>query len=242
MTIAWTGFPASTTATASDVVGGLSGGISNARFNANSWLIKANNLSDVAVKATAFNNISPLTTTGDTIIYNSGNVRLGIGSTGQIYTVVAGLPAWVANPGLLIANNLSDLNNVTTARTNLGLGTGSSPTFTALTTTGINKVSVANALTAHSGGGQGSALALTVAMNRITTVAASGDSVKLPAAAAGEQVVVVNAAASNAMDCFPTSGDAINALSANTALSIAADSTVLFCCIVAGTWNAIVTA
>src|SRR5215831_4352906 len=32
-------------------------------------------------------------------------------------------PAWVPNPGLLIANNLNDLNNVATARANLGLGT-----------------------------------------------------------------------------------------------------------------------
>lgn len=44
----------------------------------------------------AFNNISPVTTTGD-LIYGSAssiNSRLAIGSTGQVLTVVGGIPAW----------------------------------------------------------------------------------------------------------------------------------------------------
>ncbi len=40
------------------------------------------------------------------------------------------------NGALLIANNLNDLNNTSTARTNIGLGTGNSPTFTGLNLTG----------------------------------------------------------------------------------------------------------
>ena len=58
----------------------------------------------------------------------------------------------------------------------------------------------------------------------------------------GDNVTVINAAASNAMNCFPASGDAINALSANTALSIIANKTVMFVCAVNGIWNSIVTA
>jgi hypothetical protein len=140
------------------------------------------------------------------------------------------------------ANNLSDVVSASASRTSLGLGSGDSPTFTNLTLTGFYNFSVANALTAHVGGGQGSALALAKGINRVTTVASGGDSVKLPAATAGRALVVINAAASNAMDCFPASGDAINALAADTALSIAADSTVMFFCAVAGTWDSIVTA
>lgn len=46
----------------------------------------------------AFNTLSPLTTTGDMLTYRGGNnIRLPIGSTGQILAVVSGMPAWV-NP------------------------------------------------------------------------------------------------------------------------------------------------
>ncbi len=63
-----------------------------------SYLQVANNLSDVASKSTSFNNISPITTTGDIVYSASGatNSRLGIGSTGQVLTVVGGLPAWAS--------------------------------------------------------------------------------------------------------------------------------------------------
>ncbi len=44
----------------------------------------------------AFANLSPLTTNGDLLYYNSSNTRLPIGSSNQILTVVAGQPAWVA--------------------------------------------------------------------------------------------------------------------------------------------------
>lgn len=243
MTIAWTGFPASVVADSTDIIVGLDGGVSNARFNANSWLFKASNLSDVANALTSFNNISPLTTTGDLLGFSGGNnVRIAIGTNGYLFTVVGGVAAWAANPGLLIANNLSDLASVATARTNLGLDIASNVTFASLTTTGLDIKSHANAITAFSGGGQSSATALTEAINRVTVVAAGGDSVKLPAALAGEIVTVINAAASNAMACFPASADAINALSANTALSIIANTTVMFVCAVNGIWNSIVTA
>jgi hypothetical protein len=44
---------------------------------------------------------NPMTTTGDTIYSSSGSTpaRLGIGSTGQVLTVVGGVPSWAAPAG-----------------------------------------------------------------------------------------------------------------------------------------------
>ena len=44
---------------------------------------------------------NPMTTTGDTIYSSSGSTpaRLGIGSTGQVLTVAAGLPSWATPSG-----------------------------------------------------------------------------------------------------------------------------------------------
>lgn len=98
--------------------------------------------------------------------------------------------------------------------------------------------STANALTARAGGGQASATLCTADFNRFTTVASAADSALLPAAVAGRDVVVVNAAATNAMNIFPATGEIINALSANTAISLAAGGKAMrFFCVVNGTWN-----
>lgn len=50
------------------------------------YLLKANNLSDVANANTSLNNISPLTTKGDVLTYSTINARLGVGSNGQVLT------------------------------------------------------------------------------------------------------------------------------------------------------------
>jgi hypothetical protein len=67
-----------------------------------SYLLAANNLSDVATKATAFNNISPMTTGGD-IIYGGASgagARLANGSSGQVLTSAGGTsaPTWSSAP------------------------------------------------------------------------------------------------------------------------------------------------
>lgn len=165
---------------------------------------------------------------------------------------------------LFAADNLSDLADLAAALGNLGLSDSDDVTFETVTantsvtapaivgsstvtspsfiSSALNVNSAINAITAHSGGGQGSAVALTKAISRVTIVAASGDSVKLPAALAGLSMALINAAASNPLDCYPASGEVINALSANSPLVIAANKTVLFFCAVNGIWDSIVTA
>ncbi len=100
----------------------------------------------------------------------------------------------------------------------------------------------ADALVAHAGGGQANALALTAIVNRVITVATAADSVVLPAAKQGMEITVINAAAANAMNVYPASGELINALTADTALSVAANKTISFFCAVAGKWNSQLTA
>lgn len=53
-----------------------------------------------ATQQAAFDALSPATTSGDLIIYSGGhNIRLGVGSTGQVLGISGGLPAWVAAGG-----------------------------------------------------------------------------------------------------------------------------------------------
>ncbi len=201
-------------------------------------------------------------TVAGAITSTAGNITSG--SAGDAGTFIS-FPATGTNGTLIVAAvNAGGAFNTTVSNSAMGqssvisipdpgqttskfLLTDSASTQTVATgniamTAGYVQYSAANALTAHVGGGQGSALALTKQINRVTTVASGGDSVVLPAAIAGRSVIVINAAAANAMDCFPASGEAINALSPNTALSIVADTSVAFYCAVNGTWNSIVTA
>lgn len=115
-----------------------------------------------------------------------------------------------------------------------GIGTGYSGQYPT--------VSYVNGLTAHAGGGQGSATPCTAVINRFTTVATAADSGVLMASAPGMSVTVTNAAATNSMNLFPASGDQINALGANAAFALAAGKTAQLTCAVAGQWHAVLSA
>jgi hypothetical protein len=70
-----------------------------------------------------------------------------------------------------------------------------------------------------------------------TTVATGNDSVKLPAVLAlpaGTEITVANAHASNSLNVFPATGDAIDALGVNAARAVAAGKVCTFTTISAG--------
>lgn len=103
-------------------------------------------------------------------------------------------------------------------------------------------VSSTNNITAHAGGGQGSAVPLTTVISRVTTVATAADSVVLPVSATGMVLTVSNAAAANSMNVFPAGAEQINALGASAAFAVAAGKTAQFSCAAAGQWHALLSA
>jgi hypothetical protein len=114
-----------------------------------------------------------------------------------------------------------------------GIGTGYAGSFPTQ--------SYQDAMTAHAGGGQGSATAISTVMSRFTTVATAGDSSVLPASKPGMTLTVINAGAAS-MNVFPATGEQINALGANGAFAVAAGKTCQFYCTVAGQWHTLLSA
>jgi hypothetical protein len=143
----------------------------------------------------------------------------------------------LAVAGILGAAHAVNITGTTTLSTN------------SVDSVGFTQLSVTNAITAFAGGGQTSAVQLNSAYNRVTVVGTAADSVKLPfcgvntspngaALGPGTQVWVMNTSG-NSLNVFPNTGDAINALSANTAIAIATVTGKVFTCAVAGTWQSL---
>lgn len=92
-------------------------------------------------------------------------------------------------------------------------------------------------LTAHAGGTQAAALALTKAINNVTTVATAGDSVKLPASAAGLEITVANNGAAS-MQVYGAGTDTINGVATATGVAQLPGQVVVYTAAVAGNWIA----
>jgi len=91
-----------------------------------------------------------------------------------------------------------------------GVAEGSSPTFGAVTLTGSLKRSTATGITAGSTQTQAGATALTTDINEITVSGTDGDGVKLPTAAKGLRITVINADAAQTIQIWPSTGDDID--------------------------------
>jgi hypothetical protein len=99
---------------------------------------------------------------------------------------------------------------------------------------------VEDTLTAHAGGGQGSALALsaTKSFHRISVCATAGDSVALPAATAGCEPHYVRNDGAAACQVYGTSPDTINGIATGTGVSLPAGQGCLFFSTTAAKWTA----
>ena len=113
---------------------------------------------------------------------------------------------------------------------------GQSSTFPNLQVpVGFIQESSTDNITAHAGGGQTNALQLTSEINRITTVATTGDSVRLPASFAGADIMVINHGLLP-IQVFGAGTDTIDDVATATGVSQMANSTVLYFCTTAGAW------
>lgn len=96
-------------------------------------------------------------------------------------------------------------------------------------------------LTAHAGGTQGAALALSASksVHVVTTVGSANDSVVLPAATGSGAVhYVSNQAAANSMQLFGLASDTINAVASGTGVAVTTKKTAICVDYAAGVWFA----
>lgn len=98
--------------------------------------------------------------------------------------------------------------------------------------------SVQDAITANAGGGQQGAFQITTQTARVTVVATAGDSVQLPPATPGVELLLINHGV-NSMQVFGNfiSGvDTVDDQAFGTGVSQMANSMVIYTCPVAGKW------
>lgn len=156
------------------------------------------------------------------------------GSTGGNIEDLGYLPSNAAKTRVVMANAATVANE---------LATFADTTGTVQSATGFSIASnlfvqpAVSALTAHSGGTQAGALALTKEINNITTVAAAGDSVKLPTSVAGLEITIANNGA-NSMQVYGAGTDTINGVATATGVAQLPGQVVVYSSAVAGNWIA----
>lgn len=92
------------------------------------------------------------------------------------------------------------------------------------------------AITAFAGGGQAGATQIATEVANVTTVVTSGDSVKLPVAAAGLTIHIINSA-TKPIQVFGAGTDTINGVATAVGVNQMPFSVVHYVCSVTGTWQ-----
>lgn len=152
-------------------------------------------------------------------------VRAGVGGAGY-YTEYSGGTALNSGGNIRVYSSTSGANQKTRIRVD---GTA----YISVGSDGIvheaflEKHVPNTGITAFAGGGQGSAVELTAAFNEVSTVATTADSVKLPSAAAGYKVTVINNGA-NSANVFPNTSDDIDGTGVDTAVALAAGANATY--------------
>lgn len=169
-----------------------------------------------------------------------GNFTVTGTINGQSIAAMAALLATASQPGDALSTFVNDLYTdsddivegasnlflLATERTKLGFLTITGAVdLDALKASQDAERTITTGITANPGGGYASAVELVSRFNVIATVATTGDSVRLPTAVAGLRRTIRNNGA-NAADVFPNAGDNINSTGVDTAISLAAGSSI----------------
>lgn len=123
----------------------------------------------------------------------------------------------------------------------IGAATPAAGTFTNLKSTGNASLSTDSGVTAFAGGGRTGAYAITKDVTEVATVATAADSVVLPAAVAGMQMMIINHGA-NAIQVFANGTDTINTTAGATGVAQAAAAKTIYVCYASGLWITFVSA
>jgi hypothetical protein len=141
--------------------------------------------------------------------------------------------------GATVSGSLKTLNignaGVSGSTTNINIGSAVSGATSTTTMNGLVIDSISAAVSA-AGATQATATALVANINNVTVVAAAANGVRLPTAVAGMRILVRNSDAADALNIYPATGGAINALAANAAFSLAAGSTIELMATTATQW------
>lgn len=106
----------------------------------------------------------------------------------------------------------------------------------------VGAAGIETGLTAHAGGGQASAQALSASasFHEVTTVGSGNDSVKLPAATGSGNIhIIKNSAAANSLQVFGQSTETIDGVTSATGVAIAAGKARWFIDSAAGKWQSL---
>jgi hypothetical protein len=95
--------------------------------------------------------------------------------------------------------------------------------------------SFADGLTANAGGGQANATSITTTISRITNVANIGDSIKLPPAVPGLDLIVMNHGAKS-IQVFGSGNDTVDDVSSTFGVPQMIGSVTIYACVTAGKW------
>lgn len=150
--------------------------------------------------------------------------------------IPARIEFWTANSAGVLTKGLT----IDAAQLATYIGNITAPNLTA---SALLKLSgIETGLTAHAGGTQGAALALSAAksIHNVTIVGSANDSVVLPASTGGGTVHwVKNSAAANSLQLFGLSADTIDGVTASTGVAVAAGKSRLVVDAAAGAWQSL---